>query len=108
MNELPGAKERVQFLLKHVGKEEFIFWCLKTEKTSTISDLNSEPMSSDTRLEIVQFQLDQVIKVMLYYTTCISSLKLALFRIRRVLDQEFGAKSVLLSSKAFSRMIFRF
>ena len=66
MNEFPGAKERVQFLLKHVGKEEFIFWCLQTEKTSKISDSNSEPISRDKRLEIVEFQLDQIIKVMMY------------------------------------------
>ena len=63
VNEFPGAKERVQFLLKNIGKEEFIFWCLQTEKTSKISDSNSEPMTNDKRLEIVQFQLDQIIKV---------------------------------------------
>ena len=61
LDESSNAKERVQFLLSHVCKEEFIFYCLKTQKESEI--LLQTPVSRDQRLQIVQDQLDQMIKV---------------------------------------------
>ena len=63
LDESSNAKERVQFLLSHVCKEEFIFYCLKTQKQSERFHLFQEPISRDQRLQIVQDQLDQMIKV---------------------------------------------
>ena len=63
MDESSNAKERVQFLLSHVCKEEFIFYCLKTQKQSERFHLHQKPISRDQRLQIVQDQLDQMIKV---------------------------------------------
>ena len=61
LDESSNAKERVQFLLSHVCKEEFIFYCLKTQKES--ETLLQKPVSRDQRLQIIQDQLDQMIKV---------------------------------------------
>ena len=63
LDESSNAKERVQFLLSHVCKEEFIFYCLKTQKESERFHLYQKPVSRDQRLQIIQDQLDQMIKV---------------------------------------------
>ena len=63
LDEHSNAKERVQFLLSHVCKEEFIFYCLKTQKQSENFHLYQKPISRDKRLQIIQDQLDQMIKV---------------------------------------------
>ena len=67
LDESSNAKERVQFLLSHVCKEEFIFYCLKTQKQSKTLNLYQKPISRDQRLQIVQDQLDQMIKVWKIY-----------------------------------------
>ena len=61
LDESSNAKERVQFLLSYVCKEEFIFYCLKTQKQFETFHMKS--ISRDQRLQIVQDQLDQIIKV---------------------------------------------
>ena len=47
LEESSNAKERVQFLLSHVCKEEFIFYCLKTQKESERFHLYQKPVSRD-------------------------------------------------------------
>ena len=63
LDESSNAKERVQFLLSHVCKEEFIFYCLKTQKESENLNLYQKPISRGQRLQIILDQLDQMIKV---------------------------------------------
>ena len=63
LEESSNAKEKVRFLLSHVGKEDFIFYCLQTQNHQGRPNYYFKPISNEQRLEIVQFQLDQMIKV---------------------------------------------